>query len=194
MKQLLVCVAIVFTSCALVSAQDAQTQVYVGQVYGTVNGLPVGYNGQTGVVQVGNGSGGGIIYNANTGGFQIGGTIGGTAVSIGTGGVFVGDGFGGANTGLLGLLALAQLIVARLVPFLVGIAVLAFFWFLVQFIWKGNESGDVQQKSLSGMAYSVLALFIMVSVWGIISFAGSILGINQGGTAPKTCLPGEVTC
>lgn len=191
MKHFLLFAALILSSCTFAFAE---TQVQVGQVYGTYNGLPVGYNGQTGVLQVSNKRGGGLIYDAKSGGFQIGGTIGGVPVSFGSGGIAVGNGFGGANTGLLGLLALAQLIVKRAVPFLIGVAALAFFWFLIQFIWKGNESGEVQKKSLSGMAYSVLALFVMVSIWGIIGFMGSVVGINQGGTIPNTCLPGETSC
>ncbi|MFA5132069.1 MAG: hypothetical protein WC444_01935 [Candidatus Paceibacterota bacterium] len=187
MKKLLLGAVLILSSCTLTSAQ-----IQVGQVNGTLNGLPVGVNGQTGVIQVSNGNGGGLIYNANTGGYQIGGTIGGVPITVGNGTLNVG-GTSGSN-GVLGLLALAQLIIKRLAPFLVGMAMLAFFWFLIEFIWKGRNSADEQQKSLRGMAYSVLALFVMVSVWGIIGFAGSVLGINQGGMAPKTCLPGETSC
>mgnify|MGYP001592806702 CR=1 FL=1 len=95
------------------------------------------------------------------------------------------------NNALLGILAVAQTIVARLVPFLVGLAVLAFFWFLIIFIWKGQSSPDEQRKSLAGMGYSLLAIFVMVSIWGIIGFMGSIFGISQGGSMPGFRLPGE---
>ena len=101
----------------------------------------------------------------------------------------------GANQGqvnggaLLQLLALAQTIVTRLVPFAVGLAVLAFFWFLIKFIWQGGQSPDVKAASLKGMGYSILALFVMVSIWGIVGFAGSIFGIGQGGSIPIPGVP-----
>ncbi len=98
---------------------------------------------------------------------------------------------GSGNNALLRLLGLAQTIVSRLVPFLIGVAVLAFFWFLITFIVKGKESPDEQKKSLAGMGYSILAIFVMVSVWGIIGFFGSIFGIGQGGSMPGFKLPGE---
>ncbi len=97
----------------------------------------------------------------------------------------------GANNALLKLLALAQTIVTRSIPLLVGVAVLSFFWFLITFIIKGKDSPDEQQKSLRGMGLSILALFVMVSIWGIIGFFGSIFGIGQGGTMAPFKLPGE---
>ena len=90
---------------------------------------------------------------------------------------------------LLSFLALAQTIVTRLVPFAVGIAVLAFFWFLITFIWKGRDNPEEQSKSLAGMGWSVLALFVMVSIWGIVGFLGSIVGVNQGGNVPIPGVP-----
>lgn len=93
------------------------------------------------------------------------------------------------GSSLLSLLALAQTIVTRLVPFAVGVAVLAFFWFLIQFIMKGGESGDAKTSAMKGMGYSILALFVMVSIWGIIGVFGSMLGIGQGGSVPIPGVP-----
>jgi hypothetical protein len=90
---------------------------------------------------------------------------------------------------LLQLLALAQEIISRLVPFAIGLAVLAFFWFLIVFIWKGGSDPAKQKESLHGMAYSVLALFVMVSIWGIIGLLGSIVGVGQGGNIPVPGVP-----
>ena len=97
---------------------------------------------------------------------------------------------------ILQLLTLAQTIVARLVPFAIGIAVLVFFWYLIRFITKGGESADAKAASVKGMAFSVLALFLMVSIWGVIGFLGSIFGVGQGGSIPTPCIPvpGGTSC
>jgi len=101
----------------------------------------------------------------------------------------------GANQGqvnggaLLQLLALAQTLVTRLVPFAVGLAILSFFWFLIEFIWKGRADPEAKSTSLKGMGYSILALFVMVSIWGIVGFLGSVTGINQGGNVPIPGVP-----
>ena len=115
---------------------------------------------------------------------QVGGTI-----TIGSGAT-QGQVNGGA---LLQLLGLAQVIVVRLVPFAIGAAVVVFFWYLIQFIIKGNEDGEKKQASLKGMGYSILALFVMVSIWGIIGFLGSVFGINQGGNIPVPGVPGPAS-
>lgn len=90
---------------------------------------------------------------------------------------------------LLQLLALAQTLVTRLVPFAVGAAVVVFFWYLIQFIVKGNESGEKKEASMKGMGYSILALFVMVSIWGIVGLLGSMLGVGQGGNVPIPGVP-----
>ncbi len=71
-----------------------------------------------------------------------------------------------------------------LIPIAVTLAVLAFFWFLINFIWKGGEDGDARKKAVSGMGWSIVALFVMVSIWGLVGFIGSVSGIGQGGTVP----------
>ena len=111
-------------------------------------------------------------------------TIGGT-ITIG-----IGANQGQVNGGaLLSLLALAQTIVARLVPFAIGLAVLSFFWFLIEFIWKGRSDPEAKTTSLKGMGYAILALFVMVSIWGIIGFLGSVTGVGQGGNIPVPGVP-----
>ena len=102
-------------------------------------------------------------------------------------------GVGGAGTqggtSILNLLALAQTLVARLVPFLIGLAVVVFFYFLVVFIVRGSGDAAKHSSSLKGMGMAILALFVMVSIWGLVGFLGSFLGVGQGGTAPAPGIP-----
>jgi hypothetical protein len=39
------------------------------------------------------------------------------------------------------------------------------------------------------MGYSILAIFVMVSIWGIIGFIGNTLGVGAGGGAPVPVVP-----
>jgi hypothetical protein len=48
------------------------------------------------------------------------------------------------------------------------------------FIWKGKEGGDDLAKSKQFMLNSIIAMFVMVSIWGIIALMQSILGIDPG--------------
>lgn len=93
------------------------------------------------------------------------------------------------GSNLLQLLGLAQTIVSRLVPFLIGLAVVSLFYGIVMFMWKGRDKAEDHDKWMKWMGYSILAIFVMVSVWGLIGFLGQMLGIGQGGQAPAPTIP-----
>ena len=77
-------------------------------------------------------------------------------------------------------------LVALALPIVVGIALLAFFWGLVKFIFaQGNEESKADAKKV--MLWSIVALFVMISVWGLIQFANTALGITPS-TSP-TVIP-----
>ncbi len=209
MKKILLTLSLVVSSVFFVYAQFqvGGANVNVGRVCGTISGKPACINPSTGQWQFSDGTTA-VQGNVNTGQVGAQGSVGGTGFNVSTvlQGLFGGGTPAGTNNiaqggnpsamfnqsnPLLGLLALAQTIVARLVPFLIGLAVLAFFWFIVEFIWKGKDSPEEQKKARTGMFWSIVALFVMVSVWGIINFAGTALGIGQGGTMSGFKLPGE---
>lgn len=121
--------------------------------------------------------------------------IGSGVTSVLAQGIVVGSQAAGstANGGaLLSFLALAQTFINRLVPFAIGIAVLGFFWFIIQFIWMAKDNPDAQNKAKTGIMWSLIALFCIVCVWGIIQLLASILGIGLGGSAQQFKLPGEL--
>lgn len=59
-----------------------------------------------------------------------------------------------------------------------SLAVLAFFWGLFKFI-KGSGDPKTHAEGRKFMIWSVVALFCMVSVWGIVSFMQKQIGINN---------------
>lgn len=74
-------------------------------------------------------------------------------------------------------------------PIVVGIALLAFFWGLVKYIFaQGNEESKADAKKI--MIWGLVALFVMVSVWGLVRFIGNALGIQQGDTIVVPSVPG----
>lgn len=98
---------------------------------------------------------------------------------------------GSQATGIKGLINMTQGILTRLVPILIGLAVLALFWFIIKFIWMAKDNPEEQIKARVGMGYSIFALFVMVSIWGIIGLIGSTLGVGQGGGMSGFKVPGE---
>ena len=81
--------------------------------------------------------------------------------------------------------------VAQAVPLLIGLAMLAFFYGLVMFIWKGKEGGETLAKSKQFMIYSLGAIFVMVSIWGIIYLIQSILGVDPTYRPTDIYIPGS---
>ena len=95
-----------------------------------------------------------------------------------------------ANAGpLLGLLATAQTLINRLVPFAIGLGVVGFLFFLVKFIFQGASDAAKKKEAISGMTYSILALFLMVAVWGIIGMLANLLGVGVSGVIAAPTLP-----
>src|SRR3989338_1663251 len=76
-------------------------------------------------------------------------------------------------------------------PIVVGLALLAFFWGLVKFIFaQGSEEAKADAKKI--MLWGLIALFVMVAVWGLVEFIGNSLGINQGETITVPTVPGQI--
>ncbi len=128
-----------------------------------------------------------MLTQAQVVGGSVSGTINGNPITIG----FSSNSSSlGVNNGpVLGLIGLAQTVVSRLGVLMIGLGLLAFFWYLIQYIWKGDESPEKRQEGLKGMGYSILALFVMVSIWGIIGLMANILGTGVGGGIPSLEMP-----
>ena len=76
--------------------------------------------------------------------------------------------------------------VGQIGQIIIGLTVVAFFWGLFQFVF--NEEKREDGKYLMG--WSLLAVFIMSSLWGIIAFMQTTTG-TESGTAidPSTIIP-----
>lgn len=66
-------------------------------------------------------------------------------------------------------------ILVLLIPVLVGCAVLLFFWGLAKFVYSaGDEAALKKGKTL--MFWGIIGIFVIVSVWGILSLLTSSFG------------------
>ena len=85
--------------------------------------------------------------------------------------------------GLSDLLSNLQSWVNSLIPILMTLALAAFFWGLVKYIMSAGD----EEKASSGkgiMIWGVIALFVMVSIWGLTGFLSETLGLGTG-SAPE---------
>lgn len=72
-------------------------------------------------------------------------------------------------------------------PIVVALALLAFFFGLMKAIFGGPDSVK-EGKNL--MIWGIVALFVMVSVWGIVRFIGNAFGVEQGGSVTPPTVNG----
>lgn len=84
--------------------------------------------------------------------------------------------------GILGLLAQAQDLINRIIPFIIALAVLWFLWGIFKFIT--NVGDPEKRKEATGMIlWGVVGLFVMVSVWGLVNIL--VRSVNLDNTAPN---------
>lgn len=78
-----------------------------------------------------------------------------------------------------GTLNVIQNLIRIATPIVIGLALLFFLYGLMTFILAaGNEEAKDRGKRI--MIWGIVALFIMVSVWGIVNLLNQNLGVNQG--------------
>lgn len=103
--------------------------------------------------------------------------------------ISVGDTTNNPGQGLVNLIKLIQTLIGFAGPILLSSAVLAFFFGLVMFIWKGREDEKSRAGWMKFMGFSLIAIFAMVAIWGIVAFIGSTIGIGNPSSLPTPALP-----
>ncbi len=79
--------------------------------------------------------------------------------------------------GLLDTLALFNRILNGLVGLAILVAILAVFWGLIK--WLFNNGSEAKSDGIRIMLYGVIAIFVMVSIWGIIRLLQNTFGVTQ---------------
>ena len=98
-----------------------------------------------------------------------------------------------ANFGNLDLiLAFVQKAIKAVIPIMFGLAIIFFFWGLIEFI---RASGDPKARAegRGRMIYGVIAIAVMVALYGLVAWLGSTFGIDTTittGTLPTIPAPG----
>ncbi|HEY4488131.1 MAG TPA: hypothetical protein VJB97_01295 [Candidatus Paceibacterota bacterium] len=82
-------------------------------------------------------------------------------------------------TGLLDTLGLANRIINGLIGLAVLLAILGLFFGLVKYFFKKGD--EAKHEGISMMVYGIIAIFVMVSIWGIIRLLQNTFGVGGGG-------------
>lgn len=84
---------------------------------------------------------------------------------------------------ITGLLQAVRSILDTLVPLLIALAVVLFFFYIVKYIWGGAEDKDASKK---GIIWSIIAIAIMMSIWGLVGLLQNITGVGSATIAVPT--------
>src|SRR5574343_1075994 len=103
--------------------------------------------------------------------------------------VYAADAAQGFNT-LGGLVnTFTNTIVKSLATLFATAAMAAFFYGIVEYIWGFREGQqEVITRGQTFMGWSIIALFVMFSVWGIVKYAQGIFGISNQSTIVITSI------
>ncbi len=66
------------------------------------------------------------------------------------------------------------------IPFATTLAVIYFIWEVGKYVVAADDKAKGEARK--GMINGAIALFVVVSIWGIIRFIGTTVGVQQGGT------------
>ena len=93
------------------------------------------------------------------------------------------------TTGLTSIVNFIRDTVRTLIPVFFGIAVLAFFWGLIEYIRSaGDPKKAAEGKSI--MIYGILAIAVMLSIYGITYWLQNVVGITNNSPIPVPTVTG----
>ena len=70
-------------------------------------------------------------------------------------------------------------LIQQATPIVVALALLYFFWGLATYILAAGDE-EAKAKGRSIMIWGIIALFVIVSVWGLVGVLGNTFGVSQG--------------
>jgi len=79
--------------------------------------------------------------------------------------------------------------VDAIIAFLVGFGVLYFMWGVVKYVAAGDDATK-RTEGRNMMIYGVIALFVMVSVWGLVNLLMATFGLNTTFIPAAPGIPG----
>lgn len=82
---------------------------------------------------------------------------------------------------LHGMIDYVTCIIGRsVIPFIFALAVVMFIWGAVKFFIINAEEDEKRAQGKQFMLWSIIALTVMISIWGLVSILGSTFGFNTG--------------
>lgn len=77
------------------------------------------------------------------------------------------------------LVYVSCIINSSVIPLIFALAVAMFVWGVVQFVINSSEEAK-KEKGKQFMVWGIIALTVMVCVWGLVAILGNTFGVNTG--------------
>jgi hypothetical protein len=87
--------------------------------------------------------------------------------------------WGAAPKDLFDLIGIFFNLIAILIPLIFTLALVLFLWGAALYIYKSNDS-SARAEGSKFMLYGIIALFVMVGVWGLVAILGGTFGVDTG--------------
>ncbi|MEY2640649.1 MAG: hypothetical protein RL150_42 [Candidatus Parcubacteria bacterium] len=95
----------------------------------------------------------------------------------------------GGSTGLRRLVGEIGGLIQGLIPIVIGLALLVFLWGVLRYVIATDDAGKSSGRTF--MLWGIIALFVMVSVWGLVNILRDSIGLNPA-TPPAPGIPTQI--
>ncbi len=90
-----------------------------------------------------------------------------------------------SNTGILGLLDQVNLILSKLLPLIITLTLIVFLWGIFKFVMSGGDT-EQRREARGYIIWGIIALFVMVSVWGLVNILSRTVNLDPTPPQPPT--------
>jgi hypothetical protein len=81
------------------------------------------------------------------------------------------------------------------IPLIFAIAIVMFIWGAVKFFIINSDEETQREQGKQFMIWGIIALTVMMTVWGLVSFLGSTFGLERNTKfLPQVCPPNSPQC
>ena len=71
---------------------------------------------------------------------------------------------------------------AYIIPLIIALAVLVFIWGVLKYVISKDD--DTKKEARGVMIWGIIAIFVMVSVWGLVNLLGNTFSLDKSITLP----------
>lgn len=87
------------------------------------------------------------------------------------------------STGIALTITTVGNLLGMLIPIILTLAIIYFMWGVLQYVTKGKDASG-QAEARNTMLWGIIAIAVMVSIWGLVGILRDTFNISDNGTIP----------